>query len=587
MFRKQSVSIPVVPGRISRLKSGKTTYVYYQTGERTYDKEKQYTTAAKSIIGKECPDDSTRMFPNDNYFVFFPNAPVSDIDEEPGRSYSVKIGNYILISNIIADLKLSKVLSHCFDDNDKNLLLDLATYSIVTEGNVGQYYPMYAFEHALFTCGMKMYSDSKISRWFHSVQTTDMISTIEEWNKLRNHRDPIYISYDSTNKNSQAGDIDFVEYGSPKVDVGLPIVNYSIAYDVKERLPLFYESYPGSIPDVSQFRYMVSKAEKYKYSNIGFILDRGYFSQTNLTELDDKKFPFIIMVKGRKKLVRSIIEEKLHTFEKKSKNYIREFNVFGCTVERKLFDNDKKNRYIHLYHSISKEAAELALLNEELDRMRKEMDKCIGESVELPKSYEAYFSLYYNDVESTTEENKTEVRKIFAAYEEKEDIVEQERNLCGYFSIATSNKMSASEALVIYKSRDISEKVFRGDKSYLGNKSLRVYSSESTETKIFVEFFALAIRSRLYAKLHDYNLSLPNKVNYMTVPAAIRELEKIIMIRLPDGRYHMSHAVTKTQKTIYAAFGLTEENVTEEAKKIADILKKAEDRNGKTEKEIA
>jgi hypothetical protein len=34
--------------------------------------------------------------------------------------------------------------------------------------------------------------------------------------------------------------------------------------------------YPGSINDVSQFKYMVDRAIDYNYKNIGFILDRGY-----------------------------------------------------------------------------------------------------------------------------------------------------------------------------------------------------------------------------------------------------------------------------------------------------------------------
>jgi len=58
-------------------------------------------------------------------------------------------------------------------------------------------------------------------------------------------------------------------------------------------------------------------------------------------------------------------------------------------------------------------------------------------------------------------------------------VVERELDLAGYFCIVTSEKMSAKEAIELYKSRDVSEKLFRGDKSYLGNKSIRVYSEES------------------------------------------------------------------------------------------------------------
>ena len=53
----------------------------------------------------------------------------------------------------------------------------------------------------------------------------------------------------------------------------------------------------------------------------------------------------------------------------------------------------------------------------------------------------------------------------------------------------------------LYKGRDASEKLFRGDKTYLGNQCMRVYSSESMEAKIFVEFVALIIRNRIYSYL--------------------------------------------------------------------------------------
>ena len=46
------------------------------------------------------------------------------------------------------------------------------------------------------------------------------------------------------------------------------------------------------------------------------------------------------------------------------------------------------------------------------------------------------------------------------------------------------------------------------------------------------------------------------KPNYLTVPAAIRELEKIEMTRQLDKVYRLDHAVTKTQKVILSAFGM-------------------------------
>ncbi len=58
----------------------------------------------------------------------------------------------------------------------------------------------------------------------------------------------------------------------------------------------------------------------------------------------------------------------------------------------------------------------------------------------------------------------------------------------------------------------------------------------------------------------------------MTVPAAIRELEKIEMARQLDGIYRFDHAITATQKTILKAFGLTDANVKYRANEISKRL---------------
>ena len=66
---------------------------------------------------------------------------------------------------------------------------------------------------------------------------------------------------------------------------------------------------------------------------------------------------------------------------------------------------------------------------------------------------------------------------------------------------------------------------------------------------------------------------LGKKLNYMTVPAAIKELEKIEMTRQTDNIYRLDHAVTATQKKILKAFDLTEKNIEYRAAWIGETLK--------------
>ena len=157
-------------------------------------------------------------------------------------------------------------------------------------------------------------------------------------------------------------------------------------------------------------------------------------------------------------------------------------------------------------------------------------------------------------------------------------MVERELDLAGYFCIVTSEKMSAKEAIELYKSRDVSEKLFRGDKSYLGNKSIRVYSEESARAKIFVEFVAMIVRCKMYIKLKEEMKKLDKKLNYMTVPAAIKELEKIEMVRQLDNIYRLDHAVTATQKIILKAFDMDAEQIQDKVIGLSRLLEKyAED----------
>ena len=101
---------------------------------------------------------------------------------------------------------------------------------------------------------------------------------------------------------------------------------------------------------------------------------------------------------------------------------------------------------------------------------------------------------------------------------------------------------------------------------------MRVCSEEALSSKIFIQFIALILRSRIYTALKDKCEKMLKKPNYMTVPTALKELEKIVMIRQLDGLYRLDHAVTATQKTILDAFGLSEGNVRYHSKEIGEIL---------------
>ena len=564
MYLDFLVKIPFVQGKITRRKKKDAVYVEYEY-DRIYDPVRQYTFPKRVTIGKLSETDPELMQPNQNFLKYFPDAELPETKNRTSRSSCLRVGAYFVLRKIIEEYNLVELLGGYFEQRDLGLFLDLAVYSIIAENNAAQYYPDYTFNHPLFTNGMKQYSDSTVSDFLNSVTDDQSTGFLNSWNETRNHREKIYISYDSTNKNCQAGDIEMVEFGQPKVDVGQPVFNYAVAYDTHNQEPLFYEKYPGSLNDISQLQFMLDKAFGYGYKKIGFILDRGYFSCENIQYMDKCGYSFVIMVKGMASLVNELVLEHKGTFESKRVNNIYEYGVYGKTVKHRLYAGDKNERYFHLYHSISKESAERAGIENRLNQMTLYLKKYQNKVKEFGPGFEKYFNLHYDE--------KTQA---FVLPEERCSVVERELDLAGYFCIITSEKMSAKEAIELYKSRDTSEKLFRGDKSYLGNKSIRVYSEESARAKIFVEFVAMILRCKMYTKLKEEMKKLEKKPNYMTVPAALKELEKIEMVRQLDNVYRLDHAVTANQKTILNAFGLDANHIKYYASELSKELKKAE-----------
>ena len=562
MYLGFSVKIPENQTGISKKKIKGTTYIYYEYG-RKYYADKQYTVPQCTSIGKMCEDAPDRMIPNGNYLKFFPDAELPEELPVSSRSGCLKIGAWLVIRKVIQHYKLEERIGGIIE-KDSGLFFDLAAYAIVSENNASQYYPDYAYNHPLFTDGMRVYSDSKVSRFLRDISRDDSIEFQNEWNAGRDHREKIYISYDSTNKHCQAGDIEIAEFGHEKEVEKKPIYNFSIAYDKKNRLPLFYEVYPGSINDMSQLQCMLEKAEAYGYKNAGFILDRGYFNEPNIRFMERNGYDFIIMVKGCKDLVNQVILEHKGSFEDEWKNTIPYYDENGITVKGLLFKKDEKERYFHIFYNDFKKAKERAQLQKKIRDQKEALEKLKGTEVVFKGQDLAYFDLIYH----TDKDGKKRLQFV----REREDVISRDIKLCGYFCIITSAAMTAAEALELYKSRDSSEKLFRGDKSYLGERSMRVYNDEPMHSKIFIEFVALIIRNKIYTCLKDRMKEIHKKKNYMTVPAALKELDKIELIRQADGVYRLDHAVTATQKDILQAFNLTAAGVEKEAKELGKQL---------------
>lgn len=560
--QKVTVKIPDIPGKITISTVKGICYVRYETG-RTYHPERQNTTPVRVTIGRVADEDGM-MYPNENYFKYFPNDSIVEIDNNLiDRSDALKTGAWIVLSMGIESNELDEWLDDHLGAIDGGLLLDFASYQIICEANEAQHYPDYAWEHPLFTGNMKIYSDTKISEFFRSgMDVNTRQAFLKWWTDKADKNELIYISYDSSNKNSRAGDLEIVEFGHAKDDESKPIFNWAVAHDITNSMPLFYEEYLGSIVDVTQLKYMVERAKSFGFKKVGFILDRGYCSKQNILFMDENGFDYILMMKGNKDLVSSLVLANRNTFEEKSVCFIPQYATNGITVKHRFYGDEDRIRHVHLYFSSSRYNADRTELEEKLakaeDLLERQLDHTISYS---SKSFVAtHFNL------ATTRDGR------LVSFSRNYEKIDHETALCGYFCIIASARMSASDALILYKNRDESEKLFRSDKSFLGGSSMRVHHQLSLDNKPFVTFVALIIRSWLHKQIIAYIKASNKTCNWLNVPSLIRELEKITVLRDADGRYRLNKAITKRNREVLAVFGIDEEQVKVKVKGLSDVL---------------
>ncbi len=168
MYCDFTVEIPECPGKIY-IKNLKGTYYVNYEYDRVYHPDKKYNIPKRTTIGKVTLEDSSRMYPNANFLKFFPDAEIPEERQNSNRSCCLQIGAWIVIRKIIEDYGLSTMLLKWFKPQEAGLLLDLAAYTIITEGNAAQYYPAYAYHHPLFSEKMKIYSDTKVGSFLQDI----------------------------------------------------------------------------------------------------------------------------------------------------------------------------------------------------------------------------------------------------------------------------------------------------------------------------------------------------------------------------------------------------------------------------------
>lgn len=266
--------------------------------------------------------------------------------------------------------------------------------------------------------------------------------------------------------------------------------------------------------------------------------DRGFYSQQNITSLFNERYHFIIGLPSNRKWVRSIIDRCQDAIVS-PKGY-RNTDTATLYMHTELHRWEENNRrcYVHVYYDphraaedFDKKVKHLLVCKEELENGRANPAN--------KEDYERYFVV-----------KETPVRGLSVEYND-EAIREYRNKYAGFFTIMTTKKMDALDALQTYRGKDCIEKVFDDLKNTLDMKRLRIHSSDQMASRLFVQFISLILRCGIQKTMRETKMS----EKYSPV-LLLEELESLTKIHYAGKYKDIVSEVTKVQRDILEAFGI-------------------------------
>ena len=501
---------------------GKYSYAYHIG--KGYRNSKGQPTSEQTGIGKVCEDG--KLIPNDNYYAIYegkkPPLPKVEIDS------IVNFGDFFLMDRIAQDTGLLRVLRNVYGEIGDEILL-LAIYMALT-GNA--LYRCDGWQRETLTGRDGKLSSQRCSKILKLLDETKRMDFFKAWVLARQQHE--YLAYDVTSVSSYSRGNDMVEHGYNRDGENMPQINLGMYYGEESGLPIFYCTYKGSIVDKSHLPYMMQYNERLGIKDVCFVMDRGFFSESNIREMA-YKHRFIMGLSNGLNLSKEIIA-KYGQRVMSSRYDIGLSGANGLSIDDERYDFRSK---IHLYYSTDKLSDEERIFKDKLSKWERDLQN--GKSI---KAAEDYLHVSRKDKEG----NVLEITRNHDAIDEKL------RNMGYFLMITTDLKKTPNEVLDIYRKKDLIEKSFEELKNELDMKRLRVHSDVAANGKMFIAFIGLILRTYAHQKLKDY---IDSK-RPMSMAQIFDELRMIKTVKTKNGMW-LHNPLTKRQRTILELFGITEE----------------------------
>jgi len=502
-------------------KIGKNVYVYEVASY--WDSEKKQARQKRRYIGKKDPITGKIITPRKGF------------TPRKARDY----GDVYLLTYLGKRIGLWDVLKEVFPEEYEEIF-NLSLYQVI-EGDALYLFKGWA-EGSYIEEG-KIMNSQNISRLLESIGVRDDL--VDKFFRLwLDRQQPIKsIVFDITSLSSYSRLIEYLEWGYNRDGEALPQINLGMIVGYPSEIPIAYRIYPGSIPDVVTLKNVIVFLEELGLKEFLFVLDRGFYSASNIKELNEKGIGFLLPLSWRTKIARGLISR-----------YHRELlsPINGFYWEKKAMFHTKKEIEIwglslcaHLFHDERRKA--------------EEVEKFMRRMVEIEKSVSEMEFRDRKAVEEFIDENLKGGVKIFNIkgkapffqLERRAKVISRLMNRMGKTILLSNQKgLGREEVLSFYRKKDTLEKMFDVIKNELDSKRLKIHSRARMEGRIFLTFLALILYSEIHRIMREKDL-----YKTYTIPEVFLELKKLKVVTLSNGKSYLTE-ISKKQRLLFEKFGV-------------------------------
>jgi len=445
-------------------------------------------------------------------------------------------GHLYLVSHIVERLGLGPLLRRVWPDTAQQLLL-LAIYQLVEAK------PLYlarAWAEGTEVDPSLDLSSQRLSRLMEELGREEdrRLLFFESW--MRHQRDSRAILFDITSLSSDSKLIGKLEWGYNRGGDSLPQVNLGMIVGQPSELPLAYRAYPGSIADVTTLRNILRLMAEWGVEDVTVVLDRGFYSATNLQEMTRDNLHFIIPLSFSTKIAGRLLADHLRdlqsplrafSFKGRPMFYVQDTVLIGTKV------------YAHLFHDERRRADEMDHLMRRLVEVEAQVEAKQFWSVHAVEEHlESVFrgsrSLY--DIEG---------RKPRFRLKRRPKAISRLMNRMGKTILLTNDpKVGGEDILMFYRRKDVLEKMFDVIKNELDNGRLRVSSREAMEGRLFLTYLSLIIHSALSRIMKEQDL-----FKTYTLAEAFCDLKKLRLVTLTSGKTYLTE-ISRKQRLMFEKF---------------------------------